>query len=216
MKLREILLLFFCVLLGCAVVITYQFVQNTQFKQKKLLTPLPQSEFSMQNPPTDSIDGLISTISGQVQWESRIATMPATLYTGIPIEQGESVNTKKTGSLELSFPQIGTFQLQNNTQLNIIQTLPTSAVFEQPAGNVTYTKIGKTPLAIKSLGLLIQLSSGVMSITTDSDRQMVTVDLTDGSAQTAYVNSNNTSSVQDLHPGDKYIFNDTTAVGKVE
>lgn len=204
------------IFLGAGITTGVGYAISQPSQPKKIKTPLPATLFSMKDAPTDSIDGHISSMSGQVEWQSRVATMPAALATAIPLQQGESILTKDNGSMTISFPKIGKFNISSESELNIIQTLPTSAVMEQPKGQIQYTKIGTTPLAVKSVDLLIQIDSGVVAVTSDDQEQTVTVDIISGKASVAYEDQNHITSVQNLYDGDEYFFDNTTDQGDLK
>ncbi len=217
--LKSILLLFSFLVLGfvVAVALVYWHIIPGKSTVYNLIKPVSTAtQFSIANAPSATIRGEISSISGSIQWESRVATEPATITLPQTIQQGEEVITGKDGKATIEFPKIGTIQLQANTDLSIIQTLPADIVIAQNSGSADYTKTGKSPLTIRSLDTIIDITSGESKVTIPSTLPRVTALVEQGSITAAFNDSNSVSTVMTATIGQQFIFDEGTKTGNVE
>lgn len=184
---------------------------------QQIKATLPKTPaFSVANAPRDSLRGTMLSLSGTVQWESRTATTPATITTLQTLQQGEELTTQKDGKATIEFTPTCIITLSPSTNLSIIQTLPTNLVFAQSQGTVTYTKSTTTPLAVRSLDALVQLTQGNVTISVDKDTAQMTVGVSSESATIAFNDSQTISNVVTIPSGKAYVFDDSTLTGKFE
>lgn len=170
--------------------------------------PQLYTSFSLQKAPLQSLSGYISTLSGTVLWESRIATEPAVITMPRQIQQGEEIDTKEDGSTTILFNTVGSILIQPNTQLQFIQTLPTSLVVSQNSGTVTYNLTSTSqPFSVKSLSLITQISNGVSSIKVDQSNSRVTITVLSGFVTAAFNDIHNMSNVVPVPFGNIFIYN---------
>jgi hypothetical protein len=155
--------------------------------------PVPSAEdiivaptFSLDTPPKQSLAAAITSLSGDVVFTSRTATEPAQLKENTIITQGESVETKKDGALKMSVGTELSITLFSDSKLQFIQTLPTTIVFQQDTGSVTYSKTPGSPVSIRAFGLSTQLTDGRVLISIDPDRAQAVIKIQKGSATFAY------------------------------
>lgn len=170
-------------------------------------------QFLIANAPSNSLKGTIESFSGDVQWESRTATQPAKLSNPIIIQQGEKVITGKNGKIALIFPEIENINLHPDSDLSIVQTLPSHFVFEQTGGVVDYSNTQNTSLSIRTLHMLITATQATITIAIDKDTHDIVLSLNKGSAILAFNNKENISTVIHLSTGDQYLYNDDDREG---
>jgi hypothetical protein len=142
--------------------------------------------FSLETAPKQSLQGTIMSMTGQVEWTSRIATEPAQLKENIYIQQGESVETKKDGSIKISIGSDLQVTLFSNSKVQFIQTLPETIVFQQDLGSVTYSKTTGNPMSVRTFGLSTEMTDGRILITMDTDELTAVVKIQKGNATFAY------------------------------
>jgi hypothetical protein len=176
---------------------------------------LPKSLFSLETAPTKSLVGQISSLSGKVAWQSRVAPVAILIDTPIKLQQGEEVDTYENGSAGINFPKFGTISLSPNTQVNLIQTLPENFVIDQKQGTAVYVKTGETPVSVVSLDLLININSGESTVSIDKDTLEITVTVKTGSSTVAFNDADNSTNVVTIDNGNKYTFDENTKTGRI-
>jgi hypothetical protein len=196
--------------------ITFFLTHSPVLKRGPLIKPLSITSFSRENAPSDSLRGHIATMSGEVLWQSRVATSPAVLITQPEILQGENLVTKDTGTLVLSYLAAVKITLQPNSELDIVQTLPANIVVAQQNGTITYEKQGAIPVSVKISGLLVNLDKGNMSISLDPDQTTVTVQVMEGQAHAAYTDDTNTSQVTAIPEGSTFTYDINSGSGSLD
>jgi hypothetical protein len=201
---------------GMSAICTFILTTSAVKERLKIQPPPLATAFSLQNAPTESLQGEIVSFSGDVAWQSRIATQPAQLKTARKVLQGENVVTKNTGKVTMTFLNTTTLIMLPNTEVDIIQTLPTNMVFVQQSGTTTYTVFGKVPVSARAQDLLVQQKQGTMNIIVDKDAATVMVKVTDGNATTAYTDSDNTSVVTPITSGQSFVFDETSLTGVIQ
>jgi hypothetical protein len=207
-----LLLLFAIIGFGIATILL-----NVQQQQTKQLVAKQASEntFSLAKAPSESLQGKIASFSGSVQWQSRVATQPATLKQPQTIQQGEELFTGKDGNIVVELSNGLRMSLLPNSHVNFIQTLPTSIVIKQDKGKVTYNNDVKSNLSVTSLSLLTSLPQGTMTLNVNSDQDTILNLLTSGVAQEAYNDTNNNTQVTNLTAGKTFSFDDTSLTSTV-
>ena len=190
-----------CFIIGMGLMVF--FTPKKQISKKQM----PSPTFSVANPPIDSLRGSISTRSGTLFWESRIATEPAQLIETVSIQQGERLITKEKSSSTLNFEKFGTIELDENADISFIQTLPIDFVVAQKNGTISYEVNGKTPLSVRLRSALITKSSGTILIKMAEGDSIVEISTTKGIAQIGYNDIENVSQVFTLKEGQVYEYN---------
>lgn len=184
------------------------------FPKNELKTPTLQavktSEFSLENPPPQSIRGNISSITGEVSWQSRTATGSAKLESPRQIQQGEQIETGINGSAEVEFTNFATVKISPDSQVNFAQTLPANFVFGQNKGEATYSNYTTTHITVRTLSLLLDLKDGQMTVSLISDSPIINVLVEKGKVTAAYNDLDNLSHLKTFGPDDEFTFNDTT------
>ena len=194
---KNFLILLFFLLLGALTTIGYRkWGEGKQTREPKVvLKPIQDSKagpsdmsgnFSLENPPSNSLKGKVAAQTGQVFWKSRVATESSSLSPETRIQQGEEVETGEGGNLTIEFAGVRSLNILSKSRVNVIQTLPDNLVFQQTDGTVIYKNTSGLPLAVRSLGLLTQFVSGEVKITINKSTSIVTLEVTKGSATAAY------------------------------
>jgi hypothetical protein len=114
--------------------------------------------FSIENAPSQSLKGEITTMSGEVDWQGRTATVSSQINSPQAVQQGENLTTGASGSLTLTFPNSCTINYSKNTEIDIIQTLPANVVFSQVSGTGEFIVNGSYPISIRVSSLLTELN----------------------------------------------------------
>ncbi len=186
--------------------------QNT--KNNDIITP--QTKISKTVPfvldiaPSESLRGIITSLSGHVGWQSRIATMPASLISPRFLQQGEGLQTEDDGKITFEIAKDCTVTLFPNSELDIIQTLPVNLVFAQNKGIVEYKKTGDDPLSVRTFGMLIKQESGDITISIDTDNNIVSVAVNSGSITAAFNDSQNVTTKVSVSQGKTLEYFDDT------
>lgn len=167
------------------------------------------SRFSLDKAPSQSLVGTIISMSGDVEYESRVATEAAKINSPVAVQQGESLVTGTDGKLILSFDKAAEVDMSGDTSVGIIQTLPADLVFSQSMGSAEYKKLADIPVSIRSFHLLIE-NNGDVIVSINKIKPIITVKINSGSATFAYNNIYNVSKVLIVNEGKTLTFNDGT------
>lgn len=206
-----LLFLLFCVVGLVLAHFLFQFKSGAIEKNKEIL----QKEiFSIEDAPSETLRGEITTLSGEVFWQSRIATQAAPLKKPRTIQQGEELRTGKDGTVSLSFANGPTLTLFPNTHINVIQTLPNSIVLLQDEGSVTY-QIAKS-VSVLNLDLLTVMKEGEMTITIGPEGEDVQTKILKGQATIAHNDAEKVTTVTPISAGQTFIFDQVASVGRVQ
>ncbi|NMC36300.1 hypothetical protein GYA49_04620 [Candidatus Beckwithbacteria bacterium] len=174
------------------------------------------TNFSLEDAPVESLRGTIATRSGEILWQSRVATESSTLVDDIQFQQGEMVETKKNGTIEVKFTDAAQVDIFENTKVEIVQTLPVNLVFNQFKGKAQYKNLGVAPVSVRSMNLLVNLVEGLMDIDVDDQTGEITVTLDEGQAKVAYNSAEFESQIWDLETGDIFIYDSNERQGFFE
>ncbi|MDP3973767.1 MAG: hypothetical protein Q8P92_02955 [Candidatus Daviesbacteria bacterium] len=173
------------------------------------------SLFSSDKAPRDSLVGNIVTLSGEVAWQSREATEPAKINSVRLIQQGEELKTA-TGSATINFENAAKLVISQNSEISFAQTLPANFVFVQNMGTVEYNRLGKIPLSIRVMHLLIDQDLGDIMVSIDEDKQRVIVDVKNGKITAVFNDLEFNSKLFNVSEGKRLIFNDDTREAEVK
>lgn len=173
------------------------------------------TSYSAEIAPSLSLRGQITTLSGDVSWQSRIATDAAKINQKQTIQQGESLQTGDNGSVAVLFTDQAMISLFAKTQVDFVQTLPADLVLVLDKGSIDVQKTGGDPLTIRALHLLIDQKSGELGIVLDPDQQTVAINANKGTATVAYNDVNLVSQVVTIPQGKQYYFDDQTRIGRL-
>jgi len=163
------------------------------------------SKFTLEKAPSTSLHADITLLSGDIKWQSRIATEASAIFDKQQIQQGESLTTGSDGNISLAFPNMF-FKIFPDSKINIIQSLPTSLVVGQTEGQINYQTTSVTPLSIRIYPLLIVVNNGDLLAEIDSDSGIIMLVVASGSATVAYNDSDNVSTLDKIQAGDSFIF----------
>lgn len=211
---KNILLFLFSIGIGVFIMIAY--ARLSKIKQTNItISPIAKLPFSLVNAPSLSVKGHVTSLSGSVNWQSRIATQAAKLQTKRDLQQGEVITTDD-GSITIQFPKAVTISLEPKSEVHVVQTLPDNIVFAQAQGFVSYTKTGTIPISVRVLHLLIEQQNGIMVVSHDKDSSTVAVTIASGSATMAYNNRYAVSTVVKVNEGSTFLFEEETKSGRIE
>ncbi len=217
MKFLKYLLLFLIPALLVAVGIVVYFKVNQKISALKIPN-LPSitlndvikfSRFSLEKAPSLTLVGSITSMTGEVNYEQRLATESARIDKPVNVQQGEILETGADGSLILNFKDTAEVAMNALTKVNIAQTLPADVVFVQTKGIAGYKKLSAVPVSVRALHLLIE-NGGEIKVSINDKRPIITVVAINGAAQIAYNNLNNDTRLIGLNEGQTLTFNDGT------
>lgn len=209
---KKILLFTTAFVIGLGVVFIYYQIVSFPYLNIKIPTlssVLQNSFFSLVKAPSKSLIGDVTTLSGDVGWQSRIATDSAKIFSPIQIQQGEEISTGLDGSAGITFPGSAEINIFPDSKISFAQTLPANIVIAHLKGAVEYKKLGEVPLTIRAMHLLID-GEGSFKVLTDDKTSSVEVAVETGSVTIAYNDINNLSKVVKISEGKILLFNDKT------
>lgn len=187
-------------------------------REANVTSPLSSSHFSIVSAPSQSIRGIITKLSGDVLWQSRIATGDALLISRPQtIQQGEEIDTGASGTVVVEFPKLVTITESPRTAVEIIQTLPANIVFHQKDGNSIYdVATSSVPVTIRTFDMISNLSQGKYTVSVNKTTDEVTVTSSKGSATVAYTDLKNITKVIPISDGQTLMFNNDTKKAVIE
>jgi hypothetical protein len=207
MKHVAIFVLYFS--LGVFLIFSYKKI-NQILNSQQLKTPLAESAFSLNSAPSESLKGTIVFLSGDVSWQSRIATEASLISKPMQIQQGEEIVTKENGQAVVVFSNIANIVISPKTNVNFIQTLPNNILIGQNSGTVDYKKLGDNPLSVRSQDLLIKINQGEISVSVSEKQPYITVDVKEGSITVGYNDLSFLTKVVDVAANKRLIFRTDT------
>lgn len=173
---------------------------------------IQSSLFSIEHAPKKSIQAQIISYTPDVSWESRVATIPAELTNTVSISQGEEIDTG-SGSAIIALDPFGTISVAKDTTIDFIQLLPFNMVLLQGKGTVVYTNTKNGQLGVVTGNLLIQITSGMCSVTVNTKTNTITIAVASGVSMVAYNDTNYTSHVLTVTGKQTYIFDNLAKTG---
>lgn len=214
---KDILLFVIAICVGLFLTAGYvTFIKKSPvFPVPNLQTIFRASNFSLEKAPGESLVGKITKMSGDVLWQSRVATDSSKLTSLIDIQQGENLTTNKESSAVVVFDKNLEIDIGEKSAVEFVQTLPVNIVLVQGSGVVEYKKLGGFPVSIRALHLLIE-NGGDVKVSLDDKKPIATVAVVSGSVTFSYNNTDNVTSVTTIAAGKKLIFNDDTRRALVE
>lgn len=160
------------------------------------------SKFSLLDSPSMSLKAKVTDFSGEIFLKNRIGDNFERIYSSLnTLLQGETVKTGDDGYLIMSYDNVAKINMNKNSTLDIIQTLPNNLVFSQIEGNINYQKISDIPVSVRSKRLLVEIL-GEVNILIDGDIVRIS-----GDAKIAYNNTANITKVIEVPKSKTLIFN---------
>lgn len=212
---KYLTLFFLFLIIGIGITLGYSFWKK---EKAAVVTPVSPKEkrFSIEPPPKEARIGTVSAMSGQILWESRIATQPAEIKDLKQVQQAETLETGKDGKVVVAFTDVASVTLSPDSKIEFLQTLPVNFVFRQSKGEINYAKKGTIPLSIRSLHLLMSFSDGEYVINTDADKHSLELTIKKGSVKVAYNNLKYETQIVEIKEGEKYLFDDDKRIGETK
>jgi len=196
--------------LGAAALGGYYWWQNHNLPIKIVQTEQSSQVVNdfIEQAPKDSIRGQISTFSGEVKWQSRVATESTRLTETIQIQQGEKLSTGKDGKVTVVFGIFGSVEMSPKSEISVGQTLPVNFVFEQASGSARFVSAGQSPFSVRALHLLTTIASGSATIAVDEKNHVTSLNIGRGQVTIAYNDKQFVSQLLELKSGQEYEFDD--------
>lgn len=207
----KIIILICFILLGILVFALYNNLTARPVVQNLTEKPSPSgSPLSILTPPSESLKAKVSSFTGKIKWQSRIATEAAEVDSLKEIQQGEQIETEVSSNLIVEFPNIWRINILSNSKLDFAQTLPANLVIAQKEGSAEYQKLGENVLSVRALHLLINQNQGDMVVIVDKDNNNVFINVKTGFVTVAYNDDENISQVVQVKTGQRLNFDDET------
>lgn len=197
--------------MGTAGIYIYFQVGKTENKQSEKKVA-KSDDFSLEKAPSESLRGRIASVSGKVNWLSRIAKKETVLDPAQEIQQGEEISTKKNSSATVEIAGTSIIKLFSESHVSFIQTMPANIVIEQTEGFVDYEMTGNIPLSVRIFDLLVQIK-GEAEVTSDQSNNVVKVLVKKGTARLAYNDLENVSVVRNIVEGNIFVFENESREG---
>jgi len=204
--LRKTAIFIFYFILGFCLILSFE-KANQIIGLQQLKSPLPSSPFSLNVAPGKSLRGTIANLSGDVLWQSRIATTPAAIKKPQQIQQGEDLVTKGNGQANIVFSSVANLLIYPKTEVNFIQTLPENILIEQKSGDANYKALKDNLLNIRSNSLLAKINQGEIMFSVNENQPQITIDVKSGQITVAYNDINYLTQVMNISSGNRLIFN---------
>ena len=202
-------------IVGIITAIGYFLLNNNRASLPIIQSLKPKTQFSIEQPPKDSIKGTIQSLSGLVKWESRVATESVELIKEIPIQQGENILTGDNGKVAIDFEKKVAINAEPQTSIAVIQTLPVNFVFSQASGSAEYKKLDQIPVSVRSFHLIITID-GEIKLSVDNQTGLITVEVKKGIAKLGFNDLQYISQVVEVKAGQIYVFDDTNREGETK
>lgn len=212
---KYVVLFFISFLIGIGAMIFILNSRSFQPSKPSLSPSIKPSPFLLEKAPSKSLRGKIVSMSGDIGWQSRVATEPAALKEPRILQQGEELVTGDDGEATVEFSTVS-MTVAPETKISFIQTLPESIVLSQPEGIVTYANEEGKNFSMKSMHLLVQLNEGVIDVSVDKETHFITIDVQKGSITTAFNDLEYKSTVETTEEGQRFVFNDDERVSSIE
>ncbi len=210
-KVKYLFIFIITFLIGILGITGFIFTQKSPAKPiTNIIQTVAKPDFSIANSPSESIRGSVKQMSGDVFWQSRVATNSSQINSLIFLQQGEEIQTKDNGNLVLEFPNIINMTVSPKTQIDFVQTLPQEFVISIASGSADIKKLSDTPVSIRSYHLLIRQNTGDLSLNVDIEKGITSLNVISGSVTASYNDLDLTSHVIDFTGGQKANFNDAT------
>lgn len=206
---------------GFILTVTFLNSRTKNTESVVIVTPKPEavnkitSAFSLENAPSESLSGQITTMTGEVDWTDRIATEASKISSPVTIQQGEELSTGLKSSLALEFTNICSVKFSQSTDIQIIQTLPVNIVFAQISGTGEYIKTGSDPVSVRALNLLANINGDTV-IAINQLKPVVTLTVKSGTVTAAYNDLKYISHEVTVSAGHTYTFNSGTRRGALK
>ena len=219
LRMKKILITFFFFVLGIIGAYFLIIFPNNR-EPAKIISFLPekisptQTAFSLENAPDKTLKATISTVSGEILWQSRTATEPSILLTkDLAVQQGEKLIASKSGTLTLNFDLAGELSLFPDTEIELVQTLPVNLVFNQTKGTAEYESRANT-FAVLVNRLLLNFLKANVKVSIDNTKGIITVKVNQGEVIAAYNNQNFVSQRVELQENEGFIFDNEKRQGE--
>lgn len=176
-------------------------------------TPTPTA-FSVENAPSYSLRGTITEMNDGIWWVSRTATEASQLTSRIMVQQGDTLIASDSGDITVSFGDVVVLTMEEDSMVDIVQTLPVDVVFGQRRGAAEYTS-NTSPVSVRSLRLLVTQTDGAMRVQVDEDTHTITVEVERGNARAAYNDADFVSQIVRIEEGEQFVFDSDSRDGKI-
>ncbi|MFA9289210.1 MAG: hypothetical protein ACEQSA_05020, partial [Weeksellaceae bacterium] len=99
---------FISVVIGIIAIVSYTLLSPRQVLEKDTSkdTVTQSQAFDLAEAPKETLRAQITSLEGDVKWQSRVATEPAELKEPRKLQQGEEILTEEDATVELSFTDL--------------------------------------------------------------------------------------------------------------
>lgn len=158
--------------------------------------------------PTNSIEVKVATYSGELKILRRADSEFTPYIPDTTIVEGETIAITTNSNSSFLLGDTLTIRLIDQAEVDLSSLQPSHILLRQKEGSISYETTAPQEISIRSLHILITLSDGMITITTQSPKIGI---LSAGTARLAMVDSRNDTHVWQLTDGDTATTDDTNA-----
>ncbi len=158
--------------------------------------------------PTNSIEVKVATYSGELKILRRADSEFTPYIPDTTIVEGETIAITTNSNSSFLLGDTITIRLIDQAEVDLSSLQPSHILLRQKEGSISYETTAPQEISIRSLHILITLSDGMITITTQSPKIGI---LSAGTARLAMVDSRNDTHVWQLTDGDTATTDDTNA-----
>lgn len=212
---KGILLFIFSIICGFTVIYFFAkpFIPSSA-DEEKIKSPV-SSFFSLEEPPSQSLRGNLSSVTGEIKLQTRLATEPASLVSQRDMKQGELIATGKESTARIEFKNGAEVNIQSESALEFMQTLPEHIVISQKSGSATYQTGDTAAVSVRILQVLIVLNSHT-EVEVSRDGPEVNIRVMKGSVKAGYNDIDNVSTVVPIKSGEVFVYSADTREGEIQ
>lgn len=162
---------------------------------------IPNEPFVLSS-PSDALPGTVDRLEGTVTIQNRNAISAQSMTKSDTIVDGETVTTDPSGTVLFNIADKGSFTILPESQVTVINALDTSYLLTLQGSIDMRLKI-EEEVAIRTQGLLVLLNGATASIGSNVSAGVVEIEVLDGDATIAYLDSSYETDVYRLESGEQ-------------
>lgn len=159
-------------------------------------------------PPSESLTGSFVSLIGSVEKYSRTGTDFEKVTKEESLLSGELLATESRSSAEITFPDMATVTLGQNTEIALINVISSQFLLQQKAGNVIYETMSDKQISVRSLHTLFVIESGEAEISLNNNKKIISITMLSGKATFALSDLENKTEVWEIEEGQKAVIDD--------
>lgn len=187
-----------------------------QVKKAESISFSPQKSSFVLKPPLKALTGEFILIKGEVKKKPRSKEkFEIVKAEGEILIEGEKITTGKESQSIIEFPDFIRIGLGSNTEIGLINLIPTNFLISQSSGFVTYKLLqDDSPFSVRSLHTLLTFDFGESEITVEENK--IKAEILSGKAKLALVDLDNKTHIWELNEGERVLIDDAERRVKIE